>query len=181
MTQKFFMKTSMSPFGVSASGRKKSSTIFLQVIIVLFGVGLIVAMLWEPHLEGRNVNATLFDIYFKDPFLAYAYIGTIPFFVALYKAFKVLGYAGQNNIFSQKTINALRTIKYGVLITAAAIVGADIYLKIAARGSGDDPAGAIALGIIATFVCIVIATAASVFERTVQNGVKIKSENDLTV
>ena len=57
---------------------KKSSTIFLQVVIVLIGIGVLAAMLWEPHLEGRNVHATLFEIYFKDPFLAYVYIGSIP-------------------------------------------------------------------------------------------------------
>jgi hypothetical protein len=37
------------------------------------------------------------------------------------------------------------------------------------------------LGIIATFASIVIATAAAVFERVLQNAVDIKSENDLTV
>jgi hypothetical protein len=138
-------------------------------------------MLWEPHLEGRNVNATLFEIYFKDPFLAYVYLGSIPFFVGLYQAFKVLGYAGENKVFSQAAVNALRTIKYCALITAGAIVAADVFLMIAARSSGDDAAGAVALGIVATFASIVIGTAAAVFERVLQNAVDIKSENDLTV
>ena len=66
---------------------KRSSTTFLQVVIVLVGIGTLALMLWEPHLEGRNVNATLFQIYFNDPFLVYAYIGSIAFFVALYQAF----------------------------------------------------------------------------------------------
>src|SRR6266576_5878891 len=90
---------------------KKSSTIFLQVVIVLIGIGALALMLWEPHIEGRNVHATLFAIYFKDPSLAYAYIASIPFFAALYQAFKVLRYAGQNQIFSQAAVKALRTIK----------------------------------------------------------------------
>src|SRR5882757_4418154 len=66
-------------------------TKFLQAVIVLIGIGALALMLWEPHIEGRNAHATLFEIYFKDPFLAYAYIASIPFFVALYQAFKVLG------------------------------------------------------------------------------------------
>src|SRR6266853_6468252 len=90
---------------------KRSSTIFLQVVIVLIGIGALVLMLWEPHIEGRNVHATPFEIYFKDPFLAYAYVASIPFFVALFQAFKVLGFAGQNRVFSQAAVNALRTIK----------------------------------------------------------------------
>jgi hypothetical protein len=59
---------------------KGSSTVFLQVVVVLIGIGALAIMLWEPHIEGRNAHATLFEIYFKDPFLAYAYIGSIPFF-----------------------------------------------------------------------------------------------------
>ncbi|MDP3769964.1 MAG: DUF2975 domain-containing protein, partial [bacterium] len=132
-------------------------------------------------LEGRNVNATFFEIYFKDPFLAYVYLGSIPFFVGLYQAFKVLGYVGQSKTFSQAAVNALRTIKYCALITAGAIVAADVFLLIAARSSGEDAAGAVALGIVATFASIVLATAAAVFERILQSAVDIKSENDLTV
>src|ERR1700704_4707056 len=94
---------------------KRSSTIFLQGVIGLIGIGALALLLWEPHIEGRNAHATLFEMYFKDPFLAYAYIASIPFFVALYQACKVLGYAGQNKVFSPAAVNALRTIKYGAI------------------------------------------------------------------
>src|SRR6476660_9207746 len=92
---------------------------FLRVVLVLVGIGALALLLWEPHTEGRNAHATLFAIYFKDPFLAYAYIGSIPFFVGLYQAFKVLGYVRQNKTFSQATVKALGTIKY----CAIAIIG----------------------------------------------------------
>src|SRR5262249_9421525 len=91
---------------------KRSSTAFLQMVIVLIGIGALAIMLLEPRVEGRNAHATNFEIYFKDPFLAYAYIASIPFFVALYQGFKVLGYAGQNRVFSQAAVKALRTIKF---------------------------------------------------------------------
>src|SRR6266480_606767 len=100
---------------------KRSSTIFLQVVIVLIGIGALALMLWEPHIEGRNVHATLFEIYFKDPFLAYAYIASISFFVALFQAFKLLGYIGQNKVFSQAAVNVLRTIKYCAMALVAFI------------------------------------------------------------
>jgi hypothetical protein len=45
----------------------------------------------------------------------------------------------------------------------------------------DDPAGITALGIFTTFASIVVATAAAVFQKLLQNAVDIKSENDLTV
>ncbi|HXD31706.1 MAG TPA: hypothetical protein VN643_11340 [Pyrinomonadaceae bacterium] len=72
---------------------KRGSTIFLQVVIVLSGIGVLALLLWEPQLEGRKVPATQFAIYFKDPFLAYIYLAFVPCFVGLYQAFKILGYA----------------------------------------------------------------------------------------
>jgi hypothetical protein len=159
---------------------KRSSTIFLQVVIVLIGIGALALMLWEPHIEGRNAHATLFQIYFNDPFLAYAYFASISFFAALYQAFKLLGYIGKNNVFSLNSVKALRTIKYCAISLVGFIAGAEAYLFIAVRGK-DDIAGGVAIGLVMIFASVVIAAAAAVFERLLQSAVDIKSENDLTV
>ena len=159
---------------------KRSSTIFLQIVIVAIGIGALALMLWEPHLEGRNAHATLFEIYFKDPFLAYAYIASIAFFMALYQAFKVLGHVRQNKTFSQATVKSLRTIKYCAMTLVAFIVGAEAYFFIVQR-SKEDIAGGVMMGLFLIFVSVIIATAAAVFERTLQSAVDMKSENDLTV
>jgi hypothetical protein len=158
---------------------KRSSTIFLQVVIVLIGIGALALLLWEPRIEGRNAHATNFEIYFKDPFLALVYVGSIPFFVALYQAFKVLGYAGQNKIFSQEAVKALRTIKYCAIIIIGFVVVEEIFIML--NHGSDDAAGGVFMGVLITFGSIVIATAAAMFERILQNAVDIKSENDLTV
>jgi len=160
---------------------KKSSTVFLQGVVVLIGIGALALMLWEPHLEGRNADATLFEISFKDPFLAYAYTASIAFFAALYQAFKLLGYIRQNRVFSQAAVNALRTIKYCALTLVAFILGAEGYLFVIQRKVEDDIAGGVMMGVILIFISAVVATAAAVFEKTLQNAVDIKSENDLTV
>ena len=143
---------------------KRSSTIFLQVVVVLIGIGALALLLWEPQIEGVNAHATNFEIYFKDPFLALVYMGSIPFFAALYQAFKVLRYAGQNKVISPEAVKALRTIKYCAIILSASIVMAGLYIKIF-HAEGDDPAGFLAICIVTTFVSIVIATAAAVFEK----------------
>lgn len=159
---------------------KKSSTVFLQLVIALVGIGALAFMLWEPHLEGRNVNATLFEIYFKDPFLAYVYTASIAFFVALYQAFRMLGLIGQNKVFSLDSVRALRIIKRCAIILFACIAGAEAYIWIFVRGT-DDVAGGVAIGLFLMFISAIVATAAAVFERTLQSAVDIKSENDLTV
>jgi len=158
---------------------KRSSTVLLQVVIVLIGISGLTFMLWEPHIEGRNAHATLFQIYFNDPFLAYAYIASIAFFVALYQAFKLLGYIGQHKVFSQAAVNTLRTIRYCATTLVGFVVAAEAYLFIARPE--DDIAGGVFMGLLLIFVSGVVATAAGVFERTLQNAVDIKSENDLTV
>src|SRR5882762_5767802 len=155
---------------------ERSSAIFLQVVVVLISIGALALMLWEPHIEGRNVHATLFEIYFKDPFLAYAYIASIPFFMALYQAFKVLGYAGQNKVFSQPAVKALRTIKVCAIVIVGFVAVGEIFIML---GDSDDRAGGVFIGILITFASIVVATAMAIFERILQNAVDIKSENDL--
>jgi len=158
---------------------KRGSTIFLQVVIVLIGIGVLAALLWEPQVEGRNVHATQFEIYFKDPFLAYIYLAFVPFFVGLYQAFKILGYARQNEIFSQRSVRALRIIKYCALTTAILIVGAEAYIFIFVRGT-DDVAGGVMMGAFIIFVSAIIATAAALFERRLQKDVDVKSVGGLT-
>ena len=68
----------------------RGSTAFLQVVIVFIGIAVLAFLLWEPHVEGVNAHATLLEMY-VNPFVAYAYIASMPFFVALYQAFKVSG------------------------------------------------------------------------------------------
>jgi hypothetical protein len=153
----------------------RGSILFLKAVLVLAGIGALALMLWEPHIEGRNAHATLFEIYFKDPFLAYAYIASIPFFVALYQAFKVLGYAEQNTVFSPAAVRALRTIKYCAMAIVGFVAVGEIFIML---GDSDDRAGGVFMGILITFPSIVIAAAMVVLERVLQNAVDIKSEND---
>jgi hypothetical protein len=163
---------------VKAPPLKRSSAAFLQAIVVLIGMGALALLLWEPHVEGRNAHATTFEIYFKDPFLAYVYLASIPFFVALYQAFKVLGYTRQNKVFSQDAVKSLRTIKYCAIAIIGFVAGAEIFIVL---HESDDRAGGVFMGILISFGSIIVATAAATFEWILQNAVEIKSENDLTV
>lgn len=158
---------------------KRSSTAFLQTVIVLIGVGVLAFLLWEPHVEGRNAHATLFEIYFNDSFLAYVYVASIPFFVALYQGFKVLGYAGQNKVFSHEAVRSLRTIKF-CAIAIVGFVAVSVFFMLFNDDPEDRPPGVV-MRVMVAFLSIVVATAAAMFERVLQNAVDMKSEHDLTV
>jgi len=143
---------------------KKISTIFFQAVIVLIGIGTLAFMLWEPHIEGRNAQATLFEIYFQDLFLACAYIASIPFFVILYQIFKLLGYRGQREVSSQRWVLALRTIKYCALVIIGFGAMGEAYLFIARPD--DDIAGGVFMGLLIIFISAIIAITAVILERT---------------
>lgn len=152
---------------------------FLQVVIVLIGIGALVFLLWEPHLEGRNVDSTVFEIYFQDPFLAYVYTASILFFAALYQAIKVLGYIRSNQVFSQGAVKALRTIKRCAVGIVGFVTGGVAFLLMYGESDGGPPV--VVMGTFFTVTSLVIATAAALFEKILQNAMDIKSENDLTV
>src|SRR5262252_921734 len=121
-------------FPPKGSTMKRGLTIFLQLVIALIGVSVLALLLWEPQVEGRNVNATQFEIYFKDPFLAYIYLAFVPFFVGVYQAFRIPGYARRREVFFPRAGRGLRIIKYCALTTAIFILGAVAYLFIFIRG-----------------------------------------------
>jgi hypothetical protein len=157
---------------------KRGSIVFLRAVLVFFGVGAAALLLWEPQTEGRNAHATTFEIYFKDPFLAYAYLASIAVFVALYQAFRVLGYVGQDTMLSPDAVGRLRAIKHCAMTIIGFVAGAELFIIVQ---NADDPQGGFFMGVLIAFVATVVVTATAVLERTLQNAVDIKSENDLTV
>ncbi len=157
---------------------KRGSTLFLKVVLILIGVVTLVGLIWFPQTEGRATNLDLISIY-KDPLIIYIYIASIPFFVGLFQAFKLLNLIDANKAFTQDAINTLKIMKFASLSLIGFIALALLYIRFFVHG--DDPAGPTALGFMISFASIVIATAAAIFQRLLQNAVDMKSENDLTV
>ncbi|MCK0147851.1 DUF2975 domain-containing protein [Arenibacter sp. F26102] len=157
---------------------KRITIIFLQAVIALIAVVALFMMIRLPLIEGRAENLDLFSIYF-DPFILYGYASSIVFFIALYKTFKLLGFIGQDKLFTLNSIRTLRSIKYCAIILSILIAMAGIYIKLY-HHKEDDPAGFLAMCIILTFISITVAIAVAVFEKKLQNAVDLKSENDST-
>lgn len=137
---------------------------------MLIGIGVLALMLWEPHIEGRNAHATTFEIYFKDPFLAYVYMGSTPFFIALYRAFGLFGHVRKNGAFSQVTVDALRAIKH-CAITLIGFVAIGVIIIIAFGDKDDRPAGFF-MSLLFTLASSGIAIAAEMFARNLQKTLR---------
>jgi len=158
---------------------KRISIVFLQAVIVLIGIIALFILIRFPQTEGRAKDLDLLSIY-ADPFIMYGYTISIAFFIALYKAFRLIGYIGQNKIFTPDAVNTLKSIKYCAIAISVFIVIAGIYINIT-HHKDDDPAGFLAMCMVTTFASIVVATTAAIFEKLLQNAVDLKSENELTI
>lgn len=113
------------------------------------------------------------------PILLGLYIPVVPFFFALYQAHKLLDYIDHDKAFTQVSVDALNYIKYcALMITGLFTLGMPYIFYAADR---DDAPGVVLIGCVIIKASFVIATAAAVFARLLQNAVDIKSEHDLTV
>jgi len=148
---------------------KKTTLIFLRSLIIIFGIVILSFLIRIPLTEGRAVNLDLYHIY-ADPFILFGYIASIPFFVALYKGFKILGHYGENKIFSLIAVTELKIIKYCAILFSIFILSAGIFI-ILFHNKEDDPAGFISLCILTAFLSIVIAGIAGVFEKKLRKGI----------
>lgn len=137
---------------------------------MLLGVGTLALLLWEPHLEGRNVHATPFEIYFEDPFLAYLYVGSTPFFVALHRAYALLGHVRKQGAFSAVTVEGLRAIKRCAIAILGFVAGGVVFILL--YGDREDRPAGIFMSFLVAFAACVIAVAAAMFARNLQRDLR---------
>ena len=153
---------------------KQVSTLFLKGVIFLIVIAVMaLCIFWLPLVIG-SINMGGYD-----PILLGLYVTVIPFFMALYQAFMLLGYIDKSEAFSNSSVKALTNIKYCAITICALYTAGMPYIYWVA--DKDDAPGVVAIGVIIIFASFVISTAAAVFARLFQNAVDIKRENDLTV
>ena len=143
-----------------------------QIALVLIGLAVLGFLLWEPHLEGRNAQATVFEIYFKDPFLAYVYVGSVPFFIAIYRGFRLFGEAGAAEAFSSRSVAALRSIQRCALVLLGFIAGA--FGIILLFGDREDRPAGVFMALLATLAVSGMALVAAFFARRLQATLHIQ-------
>ena len=149
-------------------GMNRPLALLLQIGVVLVGVVVLAFLLWEPHLEGRNAHATPFEIYFHDPFLAYVYAGSLPFFLALVRAFGLLGHVRRDGAFSRATVDALRAIQRHALVLIGFVIGALVIILL--TGDGEDRPGGIFTCLLATLGAGGMAAVAATLARRLQSA-----------
>ncbi|HDR7658855.1 DUF2975 domain-containing protein [Bacillus cereus] len=159
---------------------KQGSTLFLKTAIILIGIPVFALCIFLIPNIG-NYAADLYpDIaYIKYLVLINLYATVIPFYFALYQAFKLVSYIDKGNAFSKLSVRALKKIKQcAITISVLYVVGMPLFYLVAER---DDAPGIIIIGMILIFASMVITVFAAVLQRLLKDAIDIKSENDLTV
>lgn len=159
---------------------KQGSTLFLKIAVILIGLPVLALCIFVVPEFGRYAV----ELYPGKTYLQYlvyldVYATAIPFYFALYQAFKLLSYIDKNVAFSELSVKALKNIKYCAnTISILYVLGLPLFYLIAER---DDAPGLIVIGLSFIFASSVIAVFAAVLQRLLQEAIDIKSENDFIV
>ncbi|MCY8139505.1 DUF2975 domain-containing protein [Bacillus inaquosorum] len=156
------------------------STLFLKIAVLLIGIPILALCIFVvPKIA--NYTAELFPnmAYIQYLVFIFLYGAAIPFYFALYQAFKLLSYIDKNKAFSKISVRALKNIKYcAVTISILFAAGMPFFYLMA---EVDDAPGIIVIGLVIIFASMVIAVFAAVLQKLLKEAIDIKSENDLTV
>jgi len=160
---------------IATCSMNRGSTIFLRVVISLIAIAaLAVCIFGLPPMVAREAAKTPKTAWLVYLFLACAYILSIPFFVALYQAFKLLTYIDWDQAFSESSVRALRHIKYCAITISTLMVAGMAALMALSFGKGEDIAGIVAMGLLITFASAVVAAFAAVLQKQVQKAIDMK-------
>ncbi|REJ11032.1 MULTISPECIES: DUF2975 domain-containing protein [Halobacillus] len=159
---------------------KRGSTLFLKLAVFLIGLPVLALCIFFVPEFAEFTGVLLSDFPVIEPVVfIYMYLTAVPFYMALYQAFKLLTYIDRNQAFSDLSVKALRVIKFcAITISVLYVVLMPVIYTVAEI---DDAPGLIMIGMIIIFASAVIAVFAAVLQRLLQEAITIKSENDLTV
>ena len=159
---------------------KRGSTLFLKIAVILIGIPILALCIFlVPEIANFAVELYPDSSYLKYLVYIDLYAAAIPFYFALYQAFKLLNFIDKNQAFSDLSVRALKKIKYcAITISILFVAGMPLFYLMAER---DDAPGIILIGMVIIFASSVIATFAAVLQKLLKEAVDIKEENDSIV
>jgi hypothetical protein len=159
---------------------KRGTTLFLKIAVILIGIPVLALCIFlVPEIAKFAAELYPDMTYIKYLVLIDLYASAIPFYFALYQAFKLLSYIDKNKAFSELSVRALTKIKYCAITISILYVPGLPFFYIAAKL--EDAPGIMLIGLGIIFASTIIAVFAALLQRLLQEAIDIKSENDLTV
>lgn len=158
----------------------KKETLFLKVAVILMGLpALALCAFGLPALAIDAADGSREMAYVLYGLMAMLGATAIPYFIALFQAFRLLIYIDGGKVFSQQSVEALKRIKYcGIGFSAVCFLGMPLFYIMAEL---DDAPGVILVGAVFVFAPLVIAVFAAVLQKLLQAAIDLKMEQELTI
>ena len=91
---------------------KRGSTNFLKIAVILLGIPILALCIFVlPILAKDAAESNSEFAYVVYGFVIVMYVSAIPYFVALYQAFKLLSYIDKNKAFSELSVKRFKKYK----------------------------------------------------------------------
>lgn len=158
----------------------RRETLFLKLAVICIGIPILALCVVVLPLIARDAAVgskemarVLYGI------LSIMYLSAIPFYMALYQAFKLLNLIDRNEAFSALSVTTLKNIKhYAAAISFLYLLGMPLFFIV---GEIDDAPGVILVGAAFIFAPMVVSVFAAVLQKLLQNAIDIKTDNELTI
>ncbi|AIQ70100.1 DUF2975 domain-containing protein [Paenibacillus graminis] len=159
---------------------ERGTTLFLKAAVILMGIPVLALCIFAvPEIAGFAAELYPDMTFIKYLVLIDLYASAVPFYIALYQAFRLLGYIDKNKAFSELSVRVLKNIKYcAIVISGLYVAGLPLFYLMAEK---DDAPGIIVIGLVIIFASLVIAVFAAVLQKLLKEAIELKIENDLTV
>ena len=153
---------------------KYRSTVFLRFAVWLFGIGVLALCVFVlPKFTGWFAQdakrITGFDLF--PLAAAWMYAPGLPFFLALYQAWKLLGYVDKNMAFSEKPAKALNSIKYCAAVMSVFYFAGMPFVYLSAQV--EDAPGMVLIAAVFAASPLVIAAFASFLRHLLEEAVRL--------
>jgi hypothetical protein len=152
---------------------QNGSTLFLKAVICLIGLaalGLCVIFLGMSFSGNGGIYT---------PLLIGMAVIALPFFFALYQGLVLLSAIDKNTAFSERSVKAIRNIKFcAAIMSALYALSMPFVVRVAQK---DDAPGVVLIALVLLFAPLVTAVFAAVLQKLLQKALDMKAENDLTV
>lgn len=162
---------------------KKGTTVLLKIALVVIALpvaGLclyalpLLAMEAFTQMNGENILP-----FILLGLVTAALLSAIPYYIALFQAYRLLRLIETNGAFSAASVGALKKIKRsGLWISFLYTLALPLIFIVA---QWDDAPGLVLIGMVIVGASLVVSVFAAVLEALLQEAITYKTENELTI
>ena len=159
---------------------ERSSTLFLRLAVLAISLAVLALCVFLLPIIWM-------DAYKEFPHCGYAvravvvamYLAAVPFYIGIYKGWRVLDLIDKNLVFSVKSVKSLQGVAYCAGIISLIYIASLPFFYIWAQYV--DAPGLMVIGLFLVGMPMIVSVAVALLARLLRQAVTIKSENDLTV